>query len=502
MIVKQGSAPNGAETSVQQKRKARISMRRTIPITAALLALAVAAPVASAADYPLPDKPGTPQPKPSGKGKTFKVCPKLTKKSKKAGCKYTVVQQAVDAAKAGDTVKIADGTYGEGVIVAGANKRYLKIVGNVKSPQKVMFDMKKIPKKVKYKSKVKGGNAYNTQIQNAVAINSANEVTLNGLGARNFKGNGFFVVNNTGYTFDHLWAQNVGTYGIYAFNTIGGTMKNSEASYNNDAGFYIGQTPPQDKPIRTIVSNLKSWGNVLGWSGTNMKYVTIKDSDFYNNGAGIVPNALRSEKFAPPEFNTIINNRVFLNNFNYRKGKIPFLVQSSSTDGVPYPIGVGILLFGSQTTTVENNQIFGNYLLGFGALQQLLLSIDDQPVDKADPNGPKVKDMVEWYTLRGNKVINNKFGNGGANPNGRSIGYDGNGTDNCISGNDLDSEPTVPANQGTFVPCPFSGANVFDSAAQGEAVGWVASSDLEANWMKKPQAPVAGVTPLEHGTLR
>ena len=102
-------------------------MRRTIPITAALLALAVAAPVASAADYPLPDKPGTPQPKPSGKGKTFKVCPKITKKAKKAGCKYTSVQKAVDKAKAGDTVKIADGVYGEGVLVSGAAKRYLKI---------------------------------------------------------------------------------------------------------------------------------------------------------------------------------------------------------------------------------------------------------------------------------------------------------------------------------------------------------------------------------------
>lgn len=481
-------------------------MRRITPIFAALLALAVAAPMASAADYPLPDKPGTPQPKPSGKGKTFKVCPKLTKKSKKAGCKYTVVQQAVDAAKAGDSVKIADGTYGEGVIVAGAGKRYLKVVGNVKNPQKVMFDMKKIPTKVKYKSKAKGGNAYNTQIQNAVAVNSANEVTLDGLAARNFKGNGFFVVNNTGYTFNHLWAQNVGTYGIYAFNSIGGTIKSSEASYNNDAGFYIGQTPVQEKPIRTIVSGLKSWGNVLGWSGTNMKYVTIKDSDFYNNGTGIVPNALSSEKFAPPEFNTIIHNRVFLNNYNYFYGKIPFLVQSASTGGVPYPIGVGILLFGSQNTTVEDNQVFGNYGLGIGALDQLLLRNSSDPVDKSNPNGPKISDMTEWYTLRANKIINNKLGNDGKNPNGRGMFYDGSGTDNCFSGN-TGVESTVPENGSTMAPCPFTGTNVFDGAAQNQALAWalaVSRTDhvqTESSWIKKPQAAVPGVTPLEHGTL-
>ena len=41
--------------------------------------------------------------------------------------------------------------------------------------------------------------------------------------------------------------------------------------------------------------------NVLGYSGTNSRYVTIKDSDWYNNGVGIVPNTLDSEPFEPTE---------------------------------------------------------------------------------------------------------------------------------------------------------------------------------------------------------
>ena len=40
----------------------------------------------------------------------------------------------------------------------------------------------------------------------------------------------------------------------------------------------------------------KAWGNVLGFSGTNMRYMTITKSRWFNNGAGIVPNALDSEK--------------------------------------------------------------------------------------------------------------------------------------------------------------------------------------------------------------
>lgn len=106
-----------------------------------------------------------------------------------------------------------------------------------------------------------------------------------------------------------------------------------------------------------------------------------------------------------------------------------------------------MLLFGSQNTTIEDNEVFGNYGLGIGALEQLLLSIDDSPLDKADPNGPKIKDQKEWYTLRKNKIINNKLGNDGKNPNGRGILFDGYGTDNCISGN-TGVESTVPTDAG------------------------------------------------------
>ena len=238
-----------------------------------------------------------------------------------------------------------------------------------------------------------------------------------------------------------------------------------------------------------------------------MKYVTIKDSDFYNNGTGLVPNALSSEKFAPPEFNTIIHNRIFLNNFNYFYGKIPFLVQNASTGGVPYPIGVGVLLFGSQNTTIEDNEVFGNYGLGIGALEQLLLSIDDSPLDKADPNGPKIKDQKEWYTLRKNKIINIKLGNDGKNPNGRGIFFDGYGTDNCISGN-TGVESTVPADASTFQPCPFTGDNTPNDAAKHSAGPGISRTDhvaTESSWIRAAGARRRGHplsterSPVGHG---
>ena len=83
-----------------------------------------------------------------------------------------------------------------------------------------------------------------------------------------------------------------------------------------------------------------------------MRYVTITQSQWFNNGTGIVPNALHSEKYAPPEDNVITDNDVFWNNFNYYKGA-PFRVNGHDKDSTPYPVGVGILLFGSRRTQVD-----------------------------------------------------------------------------------------------------------------------------------------------------
>ena len=73
--------------------------------------------------------------------------------------------------------------------------------------------------------------------------------------------------------------------------------------------------------------NVSAYGNVLGFSGTNMRYVTITKSKWFNNGLGIVPNALDSEKYAPPEDNVITDNDIFWNNFNYYTGA-PFMLRA------------------------------------------------------------------------------------------------------------------------------------------------------------------------------
>ena len=421
---------------------------------AACAATLMSAGQAQAIDYPAPSKPKGSTAKPKGPHKTLRVG---------KGKKYKTIGAAVRKAKAGDTIRIANGTYREGVQIQGSKKRYIKLIGNTKNPKKVVLEGKKLR---------------GVEAQNGIKIDGADEVTVKGMTATHYRANGFFVVNATGYTLDKLRAMQTGVYGVYAFNSRGGTMQRIEAAWNNDAGFYIGQTPPQTRPIRSIVRNVESYGNVLGFSGTNMRYVTITKSRWFNNGLGIVPNALDSEKFAPPEDNVITDNDIFWNNFNYFKGA-PFPLKKSATGEVAYPVGTGILLFGSRRTKVTNNRVYGHYLLGIGAVQQLLL---------------KQKDAQD---LIGNEISTNTMEVGG-DENGRDLFYDGNGSGNCV-GNNYRVTVTVPAGAGTMRPCPFSGPNAFDSAAQSEAVDWtVGDPTHEANWIRKEHRAQRGIVPLEH----
>jgi hypothetical protein len=442
-----------------------LSFSRSLVTSAAVAAAAALAlaPAAGAVDYPPPSKPSGGTGKPKGPFRTLHVC------QGKKSC-FPRIQDAVNRAKPGDTIKVAHGTYREGVRISGAGKRYIKLIGDPKAPDKVVLEAKGMKKKA----------------ANGVQINGADEVTVNGFTAKHYNANGFFVVNVKGYTFTNLRAYLVGVYGIYAFNSIGGSMSDSEAAWNSDSGFYIGQTPPQAKPVRTLVKNITSYGNVLGWSGTNMRYVTITKSKFYNNGTGVVPNALSSEKYAPAEFNVITDNDIFWNNYNYYAGA-PFKVGKPAPDSTAYPVGVGVLLFGGRHNQIDNNRIYGNWLAGAGMIQQFLLS--------------KIPDAMD---LVGNSITNNQFGLNGTDLNGRDITYDGNGTDNCVSGN-VGVQVTVPADGSTMPACPFTGANAFSGDVQKELIDWALDGTHEAFLLRHDHAPQPGLTPLEHyvaGTVK
>jgi hypothetical protein len=419
---------------------------------AVAIAVALVAPAAATAQtYPEPQQPGKVAPKPKGPFKTHTVC------KKRGRCDFRTIQKAVNKARAGDRISVKRGVYREAVTISGRKKRYLRIVGDRRKPRRVVLDGR-------------------GKKQNGFFVNGADEVTIDGFMTRNYRANGFFVVNAVGYTLTNLVAAKSGVYGVYAFNSKGGEMSDSEAYYHSDAGFYIGQTPQQSNPVRSIVRNVKSWGNPIGFSATNMRYVTITRSEFFNNGLGIVPNALDSEKFPPAEENVITDNDVFWNNFNFHRGA-PFKPKDSGV--VPLvPIGTGILLLGGRGHQVEGNRIFGNRLAGAAAIEGIF-----------------VEDTPEARTLRSNRITGNEFGLGGEDRNGADLAYDGNGTGNCWGPN-AGVERTLPAEPAMFPACPFDGANAFSQDAQDHLFGFAGANAVNG-WVRHPHKARRGYEPLE-----
>jgi hypothetical protein len=443
----------------------RSIIRVAVPALAGIAALATAGP-AAAVKYPPPGNPGTVKGHPKG-NLTAWAC----KKGKPGKYTFRKIQKAVNFAKRGDTVRVCKGVWKENVTITGHKKDGLKLIGNAGHPRRYVID-------------VKGLSAGRSQ--NAVQIEGADGVTVRGLYVRHYKGNGVFALNVTGYNINHVVAGFGGTYGIYAFNSKGGSISYSEGFYNTDSGFYIGQTPPQTRPRRSTVSHVKSWGNVLGFSGTNMRYVTIKQSKWWNNGTGIVPNTLKSERFPPETDNVITDNDIFWNNYDYYKGS-PFKRKNTSTGDIAYPVGVGVLLFGGRRNVISKNRIFGNYQAGAGMIPQVILASD------------KEKKYRDAAPLKGNEIRGNHYGAGGADLNGRDVFYDGSGSGNCIS--ETGTQNDLPANHSTWANCPFGGTNAFSQDTQSQLLAQAVDPNHEAAWVKHPHKARKGYKPLEKCTV-
>lgn len=376
--------------------------------------------------------------KKQAKSKTFVVC--------KHGCRYRTIQRGVNAAgsfkfkkknrKLRAIVVVKPGKYVEGVVVDGTlrRKRFagLTIKGSSKNRRRTILE---------------GRNAKGElgAAQNGIEAIDVDGIVLRNMWARNYQSNGFFVHADAAsgqscddYTMANLLASANRSYGLFAKGCRGGKMLGSAGYHHGDSAFYVGETPCdkknwtvhgtnvppcQKKPKWTLLKNLKSYQNVLGYSGTNSKYVKIVKSAFYNNGAGIVPNTLDSEGFEPAGWNVIERNDVFWNNYNYFLAGSAFRTVSGGLGElagatVNYPTGVGLVLYGVANTVVRNNNIFGNYKWGVSSF--------------SGPGEIFVANVGDDAKNMNNQYKNNRLGRGGADPNGEyDFWNDATGGGNC-----------------------------------------------------------------------
>jgi len=442
-------------------------MKRRFAVSTLAVALFASAVVIAAPASASPGAQAAKKAKKQPKNKVFLAC--------RHGCKFRTIQRAVDAAgsfkhkrknrKVHAIVKVKPGKYVEGVVLDGTlrKKEYngLKIVGLKKNARKQILEGKN--------AKGELGPA-----QNGIEAVDVNGVVIRNLWARNYESNGFFIhaavqtgQECNGYKMENLLASGNRSYGLFAKGCVGGKMLHSSGWRHGDSAFYVGETPCdkaswtnhgsepgpcQKKPKWTVLRDDSGYENVLGYSGTNSKYVKIVDSNFFNNGAGVVPNTLDSEGFEPNGWNFFEDNNVFWNNYNH------FLAGSSFktvSDGlgelsgltINYPTGTGFILYGGANNVVRHNNVFGNYKWGIASF--------------SGPGESFVANEGNDAKNINNQIVENTLGRDGADPNGEyDLLNDATGGGNCWGGNSAGATfapgtGAVPLAK-IYPPCPQS----------------------------------------------
>jgi hypothetical protein len=256
---------------------------------------------------------------------------------------HATIQEAVDAAAAGDLILVSAGVYHEAV--------------NVTTPELTIRGLDR-------NDVILDGEF---ELDNGIRVLGAAGVTVENMTARNYTFNGFFWTGVDGYRGSYLTAYRNGDYGIYAFDSINGVFEHSYAAGSPDAGLYIGQC----FPCNAVIDDVHAEHNGLGYSGTNSGgNLLIINSRFNNNRAGIVPNSGSYELCYPQRETTIVGNLVYSNN----------QPDTPAIDDAIVAMGNGILISGGVRNTISRNRVWDHDVAGivlapFPEEQAL----DDQP---------------------------------------------------------------------------------------------------------------------------
>jgi hypothetical protein len=409
------------------------------------------------------------------KGETVEVC--------KHGCDYRTIQDAVDATGKKAVINVHPGKYREGVRVTGHKHDGLTIQGTGKNAKKVILEGKR------------ANDPDNQPANHGIEGDAVDNLRVVNLWVRNYLANGVFIHDCHGYLMKKLRASFNRGYGLIAFNCTGGRMTKSVGWGQGDSAFYVGETPFQNKPKWTKLDHLDGHENVLGYSGTNSKYVKITRSAFYNNGVGVVPNTLDSERFEPTAAGVIKKNDIFWNNFNYF---LPASRVKTVSDGlgqvgdltIQFPTGVGVVLLGADGWIVRENRIFGNFKSGAWAISDPF---------NTDHNAISLN----------NQFVDNEMGRNGTDTNAYDFFNDGSGSGNCFTGNSSSTfDPSGTATTAFLYPsCPApappasgTGTDAGDTDQFNELAGYVTTDPPENQqcaWTEHPHPPFKKYEPLE-----
>jgi hypothetical protein len=255
------------------------------------------------------------------------------------------IQAAINAARPGDTVFVKPGVYHQSVQIR-TNGITLRGSGAFRGGT-VLVPPKHFPKTTCNAGFGPTGVcvlAKSVNPKTGVVFVPVRNDTVTGLLVTGFPGNGVFGYGTAGLSVTRVVAINDGGYGISRFVSSRTLFADDTAIGNEEAGFYVGDSPQAD----TVVRNDQAFGNQFGIFIRHARHVLVTGNVVSGNCQGIL--VLDDGQRGGAGNAAIQFNRVFDNNkFCKKNGDTPVSTK-----------GGGILLLGATHTLVTHNSVTGN----------------------------------------------------------------------------------------------------------------------------------------------
>ncbi|MFF3603909.1 nitrous oxide reductase family maturation protein NosD [Streptomyces sp. NPDC002463] len=250
------------------------------------------------------------------------------------------IQKAVDAARPGDTIVLAPGTYRESVHITTP---HLTLRGSS------IFPTVLVPPATP-------GTGTCAQAGNGICVTGTQDrpvedVTVRSLTLRGFAKNGLWAKWTDRLDVQRVTAESNGTWGIAQERSVRAVVRHNTARNNGDAGLFLANTVTEEGGATdtrgTVVSGNRVSGNRIGITVRRLRNLTVDHNEATGNCAAVF--VVGDESTPRAGAMTVRQNTIRENNkFCPKTPRLPALQ------------GSGIVLTGAEDTLVAHNTVEDN----------------------------------------------------------------------------------------------------------------------------------------------
>jgi parallel beta-helix repeat protein len=354
------------------------------------------------------------------------------------------IQAAVDAAAAGDTIRVMPGDYTETSSPAAVRiTKPLKLIANSAPPAgKVRILWNQDP-----------GQKHGILVEPASDGDpDIDGVEIRGFIVQDFPNMGIWLRHVNNFNIENNESIDNLENGIFPTLSANGQVKNNVAYGSLDSALWV----EGSENVRVINNELHN--SPTGLEITISKKVTVKQNDVHDNTVGIGlyhPGAagLPPTEWPPGPYGDwhVVNNDVHGNNF-------PNPAEGGETAALPP--GVGILLLGVDDVDLQNNRVESNDFVGIAVVDWCLALVGAGLASLDDCLAAFEDHTPDYNQVIGNKLADNHADTSPFPPNVSPLqpadildvglewlynpGQFGTGTGNCFSENKLIKTPGNP----------------------------------------------------------